>query len=325
VIDLLSCKSNCGWNRANACVFEFHITQRYAGDNYRVYFWVPNTNWTIGSAAITAWKRVFIEQDKMCRRGGMLLENPFEEPDAKKGSMAVLIAKMWDGNQWIEVDNLNPGDIIDFFDSEKPFNEKVPNEIGDNNQPVRVLDRNSNPGEPYVTIALGIKEGQNCVGNYALKNNYDGSVPHNYDSGDKDWDFEVGKSAGICVKGSGYYEANTSQLNRRNNITGPFDDAFVSFNIPKGNGTGVIPYLPKQWFDTALTFDKARFSQIWFENFINAGGGPPPLDKKLNYSAFPILYSGKLRFLVEAISQTALLGRPMCLPFVLARCIVPLQ
>jgi len=23
------------------------------------------------------------------------------------------IAKIWDGNQWIEVDNLNPGDIIE--------------------------------------------------------------------------------------------------------------------------------------------------------------------------------------------------------------------
>ena len=235
------------------------------------------------------------------------------------------IAKIWDGNQWIEVDNLNPGDIIDFFDSEKPFNEKVPNEIGDNNQPVCVLDRNSNPADPYVTIALGIKKGENCVGNYALKKDYDASVPHNYDIGDNDWDFEVGKSAGICVKGSGYYEANTSQLNRRNNITGPFDDAFVSFKIPKGNETRVIPYLPQNWFDTGTANDRARFSQIWFENFINAGGGPPPLDKKLNYSAFPILYSGKLRFLVEAISQTALLGRPMCLPFVLARCIVPLQ
>jgi len=227
----------------------------------------------------------------MCRRGGMLLENPIEEPDAKKGDMAVLIAKMWDGNQWIEVDNLNPGDTIDFFDSEKPFNEKVPNEIGDNNQPVCVLDRNSNPGEPYVTIALGIKEGQNCVVNYALKNNYDGSVPHNYDSGDKDWDFEVGKSAGICVKGSGYYEANTSQLNRRNNITGPFDDAFVSFKMPNNNAAGVIPYLPQNWFDTGTANDRARFSKIWFENFINASGGSPPLDKYLFDIKYIICYN----------------------------------
>jgi len=72
-------------------------------------------------------------------------------------------------------------------------------------------------------------------------------------------------------------------LNRRNNITGPFDDAFVSFKISKGNGAAVIPYLPKQWFDTGLNEDFARFSQIWFENFINAGGGPPPLDKEHNY------------------------------------------
>jgi hypothetical protein len=278
VIDLLSCKSNCGTNRANACVFEFQITQRYAGDNYRVYFWVPNTNWTIGSATITAWKRIFIEQDKMCRRGGMLWEDPTKEPDALPNDQAILISK-YNG---VRVDNLQLGDKIDIFDADKPFNQWHDKAC------VIGIDDTSSPD--FVTIALGQVINGACTGNnYSLLQGYDGSVPNPQPP--KAWDFTIGKSAGVCVEGSGYYEANTSQLNRRNNITGPFDDAFVSFKMPNNNAAGVIPYLPQNWFDTGTANDRARFSKIWFENFINASGGSPPLDKYLFDIKYIICYN----------------------------------
>jgi len=103
-----------------------------------------------------------------------------------------------------------------------------------------------------------------------------------YDAGDRNinpnpWEFKDGHSASVCVEGLGFYEANTSDLRQ------PFDDAFVSFHNPMqiSSGAGAVAYLPQNWFDTGTTNHRARFSQICFENFINAGGAPP-LDKRHN-------------------------------------------
>ena len=66
-----SCKSNCGGTVP--CEFEFRITKRYAGDNYKILFKTPTSSRYLGSASvITAWKREFIEKDEMCRKGGIL-------------------------------------------------------------------------------------------------------------------------------------------------------------------------------------------------------------------------------------------------------------
>jgi hypothetical protein len=96
-----------------------------------------------------------------------------------------------------------------------------------------------------------------------------------YDAGDRNinpnpWEFKDGHSAGVCVEGSGFYEANTYDLRQA------FDDAFVSFHIPMqiSSGAGVIPYLPQNWFDSVfnappddpLYLSEARFHQIWFKN-----------------------------------------------------------
>jgi hypothetical protein len=182
----------------------------------------------------------------------------------------------------VRVDNLQLGDKIDIFDADKPFNQWHDKAC------VIGIDDTSSPD--FVTIALGQVINGACTGNnYSLLQGYDGSVPNPQPP--KAWDFTIGKSAGVCVEGSGYYEANTSQLNRRNNITGPFDDAFVSFKMPNNNAAGVIPYLPQNWFDTGTANDRARFSKIWFENFINASGGSPPLDKYLFDIKYIICYN----------------------------------
>ncbi len=82
----------------------------------------------------------------------------------------------------------------------------------------------------------------------------------------------MGRSAGVCVEGSGFYEADTTRLNRRIGRNGPFDDAFVSFNKLTWR---TVPFLPNSWFINAQTSDFARFSEIWFENFMSGSGNPP--------------------------------------------------
>ena len=107
-----------------------------------------------------------------------------------------------------------------------------------------------------------------CNTNYTLNYNYysdhDGSDP---DPHKHVWDFTSGKSAGVCnvniPSGNPYYEADTCNLSKA------FDDGFVKFNVSNYgiDGSNVLPYLPKEWSDSADLYDKARFSKIWFKNF----------------------------------------------------------
>ena len=65
----VACKDSCG-SDTNPCKFEFWITSRYAGDNYKVYFQTFQDNTIIflqrASPIYTAVKHVHIEEDKMC-------------------------------------------------------------------------------------------------------------------------------------------------------------------------------------------------------------------------------------------------------------------
>jgi hypothetical protein len=247
--DLLSCKSNCGVDKAHACIFEFQISQRYAGENYRIYFWVPDRPWIIKSATVTAWKRVFIEQDKMCRRGGMLWKVPNQEPDPKPGDIAILIAKY----NTVRVDNLQLNDIIDIFDASQPYE-------GDHDKAC-VIGIDDTTDNRFVTITLGQVVGTTCTAtNYPLVYGYHASVPNPLNS---DWDFAIGESAGVCATAQGYFKADTSKLNKRD-LTGPFDDAFVSFR-DTNSGRSVLPYLHTDFFNDLLSY-RIRFHQKWFAN-----------------------------------------------------------
>ena len=86
------CLTACG-SVANPCKFEFHITKRFAGDNFRLYFSAdPNaTTFKTASPMFTAWKRLRIENDPMYKRGGLLWEDfvrqtpcPGADPDCNK-------------------------------------------------------------------------------------------------------------------------------------------------------------------------------------------------------------------------------------------------
>lgn len=84
-------------------------------------------------------------------------------------------------------------------------------------------------------------------------------------------DLTAGNSAGACIEAQGFYLTDTSDFRQ------PFNDGYISFNIPMQllNGAGVIPYLSQIWFDAGTVEYRARFSQKWFKNFIDAGGNPP--------------------------------------------------
>lgn len=239
------CESGCGASWADACEFEFRITQRYAGDNYRVYFFQPSGKGIVMSALVTAWKRAYIENDAMCREGALLNE------DALNGQDLIYIAFHPDGS--VPPDP-SVGETIHIFDADHPM-------TGDHDLAC-VRQRTVETPENRVRIDLG--EVGNCSQPYTLQ------VSDQYDADDNEgpddpWDFDSGSSAGVCVDGSDFYTADSSQLNTRSR-TGPFDDAFVHFAMPP-DGAGILPYFPELDFNGDVkTVAALRFHQIWFDH-----------------------------------------------------------
>ncbi len=271
--------------------FYMKLPPRYSGDNWQVEVTRKNLSGSIVanqvctySAVFNGWKRVFVERDKMFRRGGLLFAYPSPESDRiiPVGSSTIRIYKLTDGSQW---DNLNIGDKIALFDSLTPYENWNHDEcyVGD-------IDRASCPD--YATVSLTLSD---LSTPYTTKCSYTASPWVN--STDKYPDFSLGSSAGIGVvysttvidgqivddiygnqingAGSAFYEADMRAIKET------YDDAYVEF-VGLRNGMGAVPYLPQSWFDAAGVDGRARFSQIWFKNF-TAGAGTPPIDTRHNY------------------------------------------
>jgi len=77
--------------------------------------------------------------------------------------------------------------------------------------------------------------------------------------------FSNNHSAGVCDLNAGFFEADTSRLNMREEMAGPFDDGFVSFKVAK-DGSGVVPYLPGDYSSASGQHSVIRFHQIWFSS-----------------------------------------------------------
>jgi hypothetical protein len=228
---LVDCRSSCGTS-SNPCVFNFRISQQYSGDNYRVYFTVPSGS-VISSTLYTAWKRILLEQDKMCRRGGLLFEN------ASNGQTSISLAKYLN----TRVDNVQLGDIIRVLDAGKPYEP-----AHDRACVAAITDTDPN------FVVLTLAEPSDCLTLKPLTFSYTASP----------WSFLSGNSAGVCAEGSGFFTPDTSQLNKRDR-SGPYDDAFSSFIMPQ-DGTGVVPYLPQAFFDNLDSDPMFRFQQYWFKH-----------------------------------------------------------
>ena len=212
------------------CKFEFRITKRYAGDNYKVYIqtddYPSQTYFARAVPKLTAVKNVFIERDKMCRNGGVLYKSygaPGEcggtnqPPCCGTGNeLPCNQIKVYD---WMS--GIGIGNSIVIFDETKPFESA--------NKEIRTVLHIGDNGDGTKTITL-----DSPLQNNYLASDYSGNPPMPI--------FSNGHSAGICFNtndNSYYYIADTSDLRQ------PFDDGFVKFNVSADGvgGSGVGVYL----------------------------------------------------------------------------------
>ncbi len=180
----------------------------------------------------------------MFKRGGILSDN------AAAGTSIVYIAKNSDGTR---ADNIVEGDNIAIFDSIKTYESSH-----DEACVCKITDGLTPPNDFKIKIDLApIGDCAQPCNAYHLLQDYTASPP---DPASHEWLFDFENSAGVGVIGSGFYEANTSDLRQ------PYDDAFVSFTV-SNDGSGAVPYIPVIDLSTQ---DKRksylRFHQIWFKN-----------------------------------------------------------
>ncbi|MEJ5165679.1 MAG: hypothetical protein WHV67_01475, partial [Thermoanaerobaculia bacterium] len=262
---------NCG-SDANICKFEFKITQRYAGDNYKVYFetadFPSKTYFARATPIYTAVKHIHIERDKMCRNGGLLFKDygAIGECGGTGQPACCGTGTELPCNQIMVYDWMNGigiGNPIKIFDETKPF-ESFSSEV-------RTVQEIIDNADETTTITL------------------DSPLIHSYYASSKTTSspkmpmFDNGHSAGLCYNSSlqdnsYYFVADTSDLGQ------PFSDGFVTFHITKDGfeGSNVVPYLPEEWFNTGTIDDRIRFHNIWFKN-LTVGSGTPPTALSKNY------------------------------------------
>jgi len=247
-----------------------YTTERYAGDNYRVKAWIGEEEdaYPVFSGIITAWKRIYLEEDRMCRRGGVLYDSygatgkcgGADQPECC-GTDPQLPCNQIKVYDWT-TDTISSGNSIKIFDETKPFESST--------SEIRTIQSLTDNGDGTKTITL------------------DKDLSHSYYASSRSGSpamptFTNGHSGGICLAetyDSSFFNADTSRLNRPD-MTGPFDDAFVSFaTIP--DGSGVVPYLPGEFFAGSNNHSKFNFSRIWFKNFQSSGSGTPPTPAKRN-------------------------------------------
>ncbi len=241
------------------------ITDQYAGENYVVQAsfddWITsNTTKALAqTGVITAWKRAYIEKDRMFRQGGQI------ETSAPALSTSIRVfdwAKLPDvptclgGSGCSSIPGGAPCFHIAVFDSLNTYED--------------------NPEQPYVShvtcAATGVLELHLVNADmtpYPLQKSYVASPD---DFGDLAG-VTTGSSAGFGVVGSGFYEAELSDQ------WTTFNDVYLEFWVPPENGA-TVPYMPRAFFDgIGTSTGPLRFSQIWFNN---KNPLAPPLDWRNN-------------------------------------------
>jgi hypothetical protein len=263
--------------------FYLKVPARYSGDNFQVEVSKCNYAGTVlpervasMSSVYTSWKRVFVEKDRMFRKGGLLAG------DVAQGANTIYIAKTYDAanSRWVRVDNVLLNDRIAIFDTQSTF------ESPHDEACVIGLANENDDQVARVTALLGTMD---CQGGYTLARGYMASV-----SAAGVWDFSSGRSAGVGVVAnpSGVpYDTASNQINGVNSafydadmrdIEQPFDDGYMEF-VGQRSGAGAMPFLPQAWFDAPGANGLPYFSQIWFNNFQPAADTPPHADVPHNY------------------------------------------
>jgi hypothetical protein len=233
---------NCG-SDTNKCEWQFRITKRYAGDNYKIYFqtadYASQTFFASASPIYSAVRHVHVENDRMCRNGGILKEN------AAVGAGFIYLAMLPGG---IRADTVNDNAIIHIFDTATPY--EAAHDV--------LCARIVTPDVPSLRVRVDLGEQGNCAQPDTLDHAYFADVDG---VGTDPWGFSSGNSAGVCVNDGLFYQADPSDHRQA------YDEAFVNFHIPAygTEGAGVVPYNPLLDFDTneggASSF---HFHQQWF-------------------------------------------------------------
>ena len=257
------------WPLGTPRTFFLKVPPNFSGVNFRIEMskadWGGscslNNDRPYMSALYTSWKRVWVERDKMFRRGGVLYAPDELNMIIPAGTSTLQICKGPSGEQ---LDNLSVDDRIAIFDASTPF-EKTHDEAY-----VGSIDRGAS--SDYTLVGLVTQKGGSDA--YLSSASYTASpidIASHYP------DFSKGLSAGIGVVASADFQINDIFGNQMNgpgaafydadmrDIQQPFDDAFVEFIAPR-SGMGALPFLPSAWFD-AYSIDGtpiARFSQLWF-------------------------------------------------------------
>jgi len=267
----------CG-SFANRCYWENNISRRYGGTNHKVLFM---TNDYAGSGffaeatpIFTHVKHFHFENDRMCRRGGILAQDfngaacvpwvagdPLCEAVPDPANLKCNELRVFD---WV---NLQAEDELKLFDSSVPYETTAQTAIYNSSI-------NRGDGTSIICLKNAGGNGVNLQGTFAAS----ASGPGN----NRVIDFSVGKSAGVCLNSTdpaNYYIADPSDLRQA------YDEAFVNihFSAYGSEGAGVVPYLPQAWFDAAPFVSMAYFSNIWFAHFIEDLPGPPKTSKAHNY------------------------------------------
>jgi len=266
----------------HTAVFYLKVPPRYGGDNWQIAVKKvdPKTNQEVAdnvpslSPVYTAWKRVFVERDRMFRRGGVLYA-----PDAQHMGIpaGISVLPVFKGPGGAQLDNLEVGDRIALFDKDRPF------EGPHDEAYVGAIDRASDPD--YALISLVTRRGGSEA--YATRFSYTAS-PSN--GATHFPDYSQGSSAAVGVVNSAdgqIYDTASNQINGPGSafydadlrdVKQPFTDGYVEVLAPR-EGMGAVPYVPYS-IDTAY-----RFAWLWFSNqnqtaYIHLLGG---YDNPVNY------------------------------------------
>ncbi|HNT16269.1 MAG TPA: hypothetical protein PKJ37_00045 [Acidobacteriota bacterium] len=258
VTKTLYCDSN------GSLTYYLKVPERYSGDNFQVevqktdYYGnnLPETRVAMCSSVYTSWKRVFVERDKMFRRGGILAAD-FNK--ATCGSNCNQI-KLYN---WA---NVVIDDVIVVFDELSPFETK-----GE----VKVIAADPvDNADGTITVTLDSNLTADCY--YA--STFTGTPPNIAP------DFGNGHAAGVGVIHSAdleIYDTASNQINGpgsafyetdMRDIEKTYNDAYVEFYGLR-SGMNAVPHIdPQMPFYTVNETpgddetNRLNFHQIWWKN-----------------------------------------------------------
>ncbi len=214
-----------------------------AGDNFAIqvslkedFSLMPRT-----SGTLTVWKRAYIEQDTMFRKGALLYDT--YDP-ATCGSNCNKIG-VYSWGETVSSFQVKKNDVIVFFDDTYSSGDpsldvttekrKVTN-VAINAGVATITFKNPTAGQP-----------DKLTKGYEASNRDSSNMPF----------FTSGHSAAVGVMNSGFYTTPAHSPTT-------FDEGYVEL-ISNSSEAGVLPYMPRAFFLSCLV-NRKNFHQAWFKN-----------------------------------------------------------